>query len=37
MKIKKKRFLGQKVGSVARGQTDTNTYKVNTEDTLSGF
>ena len=28
------RFLGQKVCSVARGQTDT---KVKTEDTLSGF
>ena len=32
------RFLGQKVCSVARIQTDTQTdTKVNTEDTLSGF
>ena len=36
------RFLGQKVCSVARVQTDTQTHrqpdtKVNTEDTLSGF
>ena len=32
------RFLGQKVCSVARVQTDTQTdTKVNTEDTLSGF
>ena len=35
---KKNRFLGQKVCSVARVQTDTQTdTKVNTEDTLSGF
>ena len=32
------RFIGQKVCSVARVQTDTQTdTKVNTEDTLSGF
>ena len=32
------RFLGQKVCSVARVQTDRQTdTKVNTEDTLSGF
>ena len=32
------RFLGQKVCSVARSQTDRQTdTKVNTEDTLSGF
>ena len=32
------RFIGQKVCSVARVQTDRQTYtKVNTEDTLSGF
>ena len=32
------RFLGQKVCSVSRVQTDTQTdTKVNTEDTLSGF
>ena len=32
----KNRFLGQKLCSVARGQTHTQTHtKVNTEDTLS--
>ena len=36
--IPKNRFLGQKVCSVARVQTDRQTdTKVNTEDTLSGF
>ena len=31
-------FLGQKMCSVARGQTDTQTHmKVNTEDTMDKF
>ena len=31
------RFLGQKVWPVARAQTDTQTHRVTTEGTLSGF